>query len=187
MSLRTHSDLPAGPWRKRPGRLLRAFNRTPLVPYRLGLGGLFGKRMLVITHRGRKSGRLRRTLVEVVRHDPATDEFVVVSGRGDRADWYRNIVAAPAVEVQAGRQRFLPASASWRPRRRRRSSGITCAGGRSCVAGSSAKVQRRSSGRWPRRCGWSVSARRDGVAVLSSRCRVQRRQHGPRAPAQPRP
>jgi len=45
--------------------------------YRIGLGRIFGHRFLVITNRGRTSGRIYRTPVEVVRYDPIADEAVV--------------------------------------------------------------------------------------------------------------
>ena len=62
----------------------------------------------MLTHRGRKSGKLRQTALEVVHYDPARRESVVVSGWGERADWYRNIQAAPAIEVATGRERYAP-------------------------------------------------------------------------------
>jgi deazaflavin-dependent oxidoreductase (nitroreductase family) len=87
--------------------LLVAF-RLPISLYRLHLGWLLGHRFLLLTHRGRKSGRIRKTVLEVVSYDPETHESVVVSGWGERADWYRNIQANPALEVQTGRDRYVP-------------------------------------------------------------------------------
>ncbi len=87
--------------------LLVAF-RLPISLYRLHLGWLLGHRFLLLTHRGRKSGRIRKTVLEVVSYDPRTRESVVVSGWGERADWYRNIQASPALEVQTGRDRYVP-------------------------------------------------------------------------------
>lgn len=76
--------------------------------YALGGGALLGHRFLMVVHRGRKSGRQYRTVLEVVRYDPVKQESVVAAGYGPRADWYRNLQAGPAVEVQTGRQRFVP-------------------------------------------------------------------------------
>jgi deazaflavin-dependent oxidoreductase (nitroreductase family) len=45
----------------------------------------------VITHRGRRSGKVYRTPV-VVR--PTSDGFVVPMPWGERTDWYRNVRAA---------------------------------------------------------------------------------------------
>lgn len=87
--------------------LLVAF-RLPIYLYHLHVGWLLGHRFLLLTHRGRKSGRVRQTVLEVVSYDPRTRESVVVSGWGERADWYRNIQASPALEIQTGRDRYVP-------------------------------------------------------------------------------
>jgi deazaflavin-dependent oxidoreductase (nitroreductase family) len=78
--------------------------------YRLGLGWLLGNRFLLLEHRGRKTGLLRRAVLEVIDSNPETREYVVVSGFGSRSDWYRNIQAHPSVTIQIGRTR-LPALA----------------------------------------------------------------------------
>ena len=95
-----------------PRGLLRWAFRLPIVFYRLRLGWLLGHRFLLLTHRGRTTGKLRQAVLEVVRYDPATHESAVLSAYGDRADWYRNLLAHPAVEVQTGRDRYVP---QWRP------------------------------------------------------------------------
>jgi len=76
--------------------------------YSLHLGRLLGDRFLLLTHRGRRSGLVRRTTVEVVEHDRSTGEYIVCSGTGPRADWYLNLKAAPALEVQVGAHRWVP-------------------------------------------------------------------------------
>lgn len=96
------------PLRSRPAGVLRLAFRLPVYLYRLDLGWLLGHRFLLLTHRGRKSGRIYQTVLEVIAYDPATGESVVLSGWGERADWYRNIKASPALEVQTGRQRYVP-------------------------------------------------------------------------------
>ena len=63
----------------------------------------------MLTHRGRKTRRIRHTVLEVIRHDQATAESIVVSAYGERADWYRNIQASPALEIQTGVDRYTPA------------------------------------------------------------------------------
>jgi deazaflavin-dependent oxidoreductase (nitroreductase family) len=94
--------------RAKPTGLLRWSLKLPIVLYRWRLGWLFGHRFLLLTHRGRTSGLIRRAVLEVVRYDPATRESVVLSGWGAAADWYRNIRAQPAIEVQTGRLRYPP-------------------------------------------------------------------------------
>jgi deazaflavin-dependent oxidoreductase (nitroreductase family) len=44
--------------------------------------------------------------VETVRYDPTTPEAVVVAAWGRNPDWYRNLQAAPAIEVRIGTQRW---------------------------------------------------------------------------------
>jgi deazaflavin-dependent oxidoreductase (nitroreductase family) len=76
--------------------------------YDLGLGRLVGHRFLRVIHRGRKSGRQYRTVLEVINYDPSSDESVVLSGWGGRADWYRNIRASPPLEVSTAGVRYTP-------------------------------------------------------------------------------
>jgi deazaflavin-dependent oxidoreductase (nitroreductase family) len=59
-----------------------------------------------LSHRGRRSGRLYRTVLEVVRYDARTNESVVCSAWGTRADWYRNIMANPPIAVEIGGRRY---------------------------------------------------------------------------------
>lgn len=62
----------------------------------------------MITHQGRKTGKIRQTVLEVVRHDRGTGEFIVVVGYGKTSDWYRNIQATTALEIHVGGRRFSP-------------------------------------------------------------------------------
>lgn len=94
---------------RRPGRLLRFLFRSPVYLYRLNVGWLLGHRFLLLTHSGRKSRRVRQTVLEVVRYDPESKESVVVSACGEGADWYRNIKAAPALEIRTSRLCYRPA------------------------------------------------------------------------------
>ena len=96
-------------WLKsRPSGTLRLVFRLPIYLYRLNLGWLLGYRALLLIHQGRKSGLLRETVLEVISYDPVTKESVVLSGWGEKADWYRNIQVAPAMEVQTGKERYVP-------------------------------------------------------------------------------
>src|SRR5215217_6978667 len=94
--------------RSRPSGTLRLAFRLPIYLYHLNLGWLFGHRGLLLIHQGRKSGLLRETVLEVARYNPATKESVVLSGWGEKADWYRNIQATPALEVWTGGERYVP-------------------------------------------------------------------------------
>ncbi len=97
-----------GPFLSRPTGAVRFAFRLPIFLYRLGLGRVLGYRVLLLVHRGRKSGLPRETVLEVVRHDAVTRESVVLSGWGEKADWYRNIEAATALEVRTGGERYVP-------------------------------------------------------------------------------
>lgn len=44
----------------------------------------------------------------VLRYEPRTHEAVIGSAWGNDADWIRNIRARPALQVQIGRQSFIP-------------------------------------------------------------------------------
>ncbi len=78
--------------------------RAPIVVYRLGLGRLLTRRMLLLTHTGRKSGLSRSTMLEVVEAPDGCP--VVVSGFGRASDWYKNVTANPAVDVNWAGKRF---------------------------------------------------------------------------------
>lgn len=93
----------------RPTGILWLVFRAPVYLYHLGLGRLFGHRFLLFVHQGRKSGLLRETVLEVIRYDPTTRESIVLSGRGEKSDWYRNIEESPALEVRTGHERYVPA------------------------------------------------------------------------------
>ena len=92
----------------------RAFLRLPIWLYRLGLGRLLGRGVLLLTHRGRKSGQPRQTVLQVFHHAPAADVYYVVAMRGAGADWVRSIQQTPEVAITVGR-RHTPAVATAAP------------------------------------------------------------------------
>lgn len=91
---------------RRPPRLLRWLFRVPALAYRLRLGWVFGRRLVLVEHVGRRTGRRRRVVLEVVDRDPAAGTLIVVSGYGPRADWYRNLLAHPRTRAVLGRRRL---------------------------------------------------------------------------------
>ena len=93
---------------KKPSGLLKWGYRLPIWLYRARLGWLLGHRFLLLTHQGRKTGAIHQTVLEVVSYDPARRESAVLSAYGERADWYRNILAHPAREVRTGGSRYVP-------------------------------------------------------------------------------
>lgn len=82
--------------------LKKFFFRAPLFLYRVGLGGLLGQRFLLLNHIGRKSGKPRQSVLEVVNYNKTTDTYTIASGFGKKSDWYLNILAHPQVEIQVG-------------------------------------------------------------------------------------
>jgi deazaflavin-dependent oxidoreductase (nitroreductase family) len=93
---------------RRPSGWRRRLLDLPLLLDSLHLNVLLGNRFVVVVHRGRRSGRVRRTALEVVGHDAATGQIVVAAGWGARSAWYRNLQAAPALEIHHGTRRFRP-------------------------------------------------------------------------------
>jgi len=77
---------------------VRWLMRAPIGVYRARLGGLFGRRLLMVEHTGRTSGRARFVVLEVVAR-PARGSYVVASGFGTRSHWFRNVQANPHVRL----------------------------------------------------------------------------------------
>jgi deazaflavin-dependent oxidoreductase (nitroreductase family) len=94
--------------RRQPGRLALAVFRLPLPLYRRGWGWLLGHTFLLLVHAGRKTGRVYSAAAMVLRYDPESHEAVSCSGWGRNADWIRNIRVRPALQVQIGRESFVP-------------------------------------------------------------------------------
>ena len=81
----------------------KVLNRRLMVPlWRLGLGQWLNAwptmsgRIMVLVHTGRKSGLRRFTPVNYAQVD---GEVYCTAGFGAGSDWYKNIIANPAVEV----------------------------------------------------------------------------------------
>lgn len=85
-----------------PRGAMRWVYRLPIVPYRLGLGRLLGRRFVLLEHMGRKTGRIRHAVLEVLRWDESTGACLVSSGFGDASAWYRNLLARPRARIQSG-------------------------------------------------------------------------------------
>lgn len=83
------------------------FFHAPIYLYRCHLGWVFGHRLLLLTHIGRRTGLRRQTVLEVVEYRKRSSEVVVVSGFGRDSDWVRNIEATPGEEVTVGTQHFV--------------------------------------------------------------------------------
>jgi deazaflavin-dependent oxidoreductase (nitroreductase family) len=67
------------------------------------VGGLYaGGRLLLLTTRGRKSGK-PYTIPLGFQTD--ADRFIIIAGSAN-PDWYRNLVADPRVKVEVGKESF---------------------------------------------------------------------------------
>jgi deazaflavin-dependent oxidoreductase (nitroreductase family) len=82
-------------------QVFKAFNRLMLLLWRLGLGSYgngtkYGGYIMVIKHKGRKTGLTRYTPVN---YAIVNGDIYCTAGFGTVSDWYRNIVHNPQVEV----------------------------------------------------------------------------------------
>jgi deazaflavin-dependent oxidoreductase (nitroreductase family) len=91
-----------------PRPLLKWTLRAPVSLYAMHAGWLLGHRFLLLTHRGRQTGRLHRTVLEVIAWRSDTREAVVMSGFGPSSQWYKNVLAGGASEVRIARLCFIP-------------------------------------------------------------------------------
>src|ERR1051326_4372330 len=94
--------------RDRRAPVARLVLATPRLVYRAGLGRLLGHQFLLLMHVGRRTGRVRETVLKVLRYDPMTHESVVAAAWGSGTDWLRNIEAHPAVLIESGGERYVP-------------------------------------------------------------------------------
>ncbi|HEY43114.1 MAG TPA: nitroreductase family deazaflavin-dependent oxidoreductase [Anaerolineae bacterium] len=85
-----------------PRGLSRLLYRFPILLYQVGLGRLFGRRFLMLTHLGRISGRPRYAVLEIIRWDETSEAYYVLSGFGRESDWVLNLRAKPEAEVTVG-------------------------------------------------------------------------------------
>lgn len=81
---------PTDPWAK-------IMFKAPLALWRMGLGPLMGRLMMVTTTTGRQSGLPRRVMTE---YQVLEGKKVVPCAFGERAQWYKNIQADPHVTIQ---------------------------------------------------------------------------------------
>ncbi len=85
--------------------IMRVVFRIPILTYRIGLGGLIGKHILLLTTIGRKTGKLRVTALGYG-YNAANDTFHVMTGWGGKTDWLLNARANPRIHVWAGARQF---------------------------------------------------------------------------------
>ncbi|GAA4863543.1 nitroreductase family deazaflavin-dependent oxidoreductase [Saccharopolyspora rosea] len=94
-------------------RMPRALARAPIPLFERGLGWLLGGRVMMLEHRGRRTGLARRAVLEVLEREPGA--LVLVSGYGRTSQWFRNVRANPEVRVWTGAVRGAPGCAEVLP------------------------------------------------------------------------
>ncbi len=89
--------------RRLPKLVLRLMRYPPRAIYMIGLGGIMGRLVLLLSTHGRKSGRLHITPLQF---EIDRNRLLLGSMRGKDADWYRNILADPHVSIRLGKHQF---------------------------------------------------------------------------------
>lgn len=86
------------------------FNRDIIDEFRANhgvVGGYFeGRPLLLLTHTGAKTGVVRTNPLAYRREGDRIFVFASKGGSPAHPDWYRNLVAHPAVTVEIGDDRF---------------------------------------------------------------------------------
>jgi deazaflavin-dependent oxidoreductase (nitroreductase family) len=91
---------------KAPSFMIPIF-KLPVLLYQLRLGWLLGKRFMQLTHVGRRSGKVRKTILAVLQFNETTKAVYAVSAwKG--SDWYYNIQSASALQVEIASVRYVP-------------------------------------------------------------------------------
>ena len=90
--------------RKPPTGIQAKLWRMPIYFYKIGLGGLFGERFLLLTHIGRKSGLPRKAVLEIIHKD--RENYYIVSGFGEKSQWFKNLTQTPKIQFQVGRKKY---------------------------------------------------------------------------------
>ena len=94
------------PERPRPTRTTRWLTRAPIGLYKAGLGWVLGERFLLLHHVGSRTGALRHSVLEVMRHDRENDVYYVAVGFGAKSHWYRNLRKSPEARIHVGIRRI---------------------------------------------------------------------------------
>jgi deazaflavin-dependent oxidoreductase (nitroreductase family) len=84
------------------GRVLRAPAALDRPRSRWLMRWLSPAPIVVLVHRGRRSGRIYRTPVEALVEDAERGEIVISPMFGENADWYRNVIAGGLLEARLG-------------------------------------------------------------------------------------
>lgn len=92
-----HNRPPPGGGRRRLARLCVAL-------FRVGLGPVLGRRLLLLHHTARTDGRLRHTALEITAYDARRGTWILASPAD--APWFLDLLAAPLTTVQVGNHHY---------------------------------------------------------------------------------
>ena len=85
---------------QKPQIFARCFFHLPLGFYKLGWGKAMNwLPLLILTTKCRQSGRARHIVLEYRRHG---SKYYAISGQGENADWFQNMLRHPKVTIQHG-------------------------------------------------------------------------------------
>jgi deazaflavin-dependent oxidoreductase (nitroreductase family) len=86
---------------------VRLLFRVPAILYRWRCGWLLGRRFLLLIHVGRRTRKLRRTVLEVLEYRRDIPEAIVMSAFGPKSDWLLNIQMQANIGLIIASQRFI--------------------------------------------------------------------------------
>ena len=72
------------------GPVFKWLFKMPILQYKLGMGWMIGRYVLLLTTTGRKSGQPRHTPLEY-EYDKENDRYRIAAGWGGNTDWYKNL------------------------------------------------------------------------------------------------
>src|SRR5439155_15047228 len=102
----------------------RTVTRTHIALYRLTrgrVGGKWGKaRVLLLTTKGRTTGKPRTTPVFYLREDGVYALVASGGGRAQHPGWYRNLLANPEAEIEVDGEKIAVRSETAAPEQRAR-------------------------------------------------------------------
>ncbi len=75
----------------------------PQILYAIGAGPIYGRIVLLLTTTGRISGKPRVTPLQ---YEEIDGDFYLGSARGEKADWYCNIINNPKVNIRVKSRHF---------------------------------------------------------------------------------
>lgn len=85
-----------------PHGWVRLLLQLPVLLYRLKVGWLFRRRLLLLTHTGRKSGKAHATVLELLDFDQNSHCCIIASDWGVKSQWFKNVLQDPRVRYTVG-------------------------------------------------------------------------------------